>query len=62
MCIRDSSERLLAERLPQLMEAQDILIMTTHSAIMLGVAQRVIAIDAGKVVADGPRDKLVRVG
>ncbi|MGB2831423.1 MAG: ATP-binding cassette domain-containing protein [Methylotenera sp.] len=56
------SERLLAERLPQLMEAQDILIMTTHSAIMLGVAQRVIAIDAGKVVADGPRDKLVRVG
>jgi len=56
------SERLLADRLPQLLGAQDILIMTTHSAIMLGVAQRVIAMDAGKVVADGPREKLLRVG
>ena len=56
------SERLLADRLPQLLGAQDILIMTTHSAIMLGLAQRVIAMDAGKVVADGPREKLLRVG
>jgi ABC-type bacteriocin/lantibiotic exporter with double-glycine peptidase domain len=56
------SERLLAERLPQLLGKDDILMMTTHSAIMLNVAQRVIALDGGKVIADGARDKLVRVG
>ena len=55
------SERLLAERLPQLLGKDDILMMTTHSAIMLNVAQRVIALDGGKVIADGARDKLVRV-
>jgi ABC-type bacteriocin/lantibiotic exporter with double-glycine peptidase domain len=56
------SERLLAERLPKLLGADDVLIMTTHSAIMLGVAQRVIALDGGRIVADGLREKLVRVG
>lgn len=56
------SERLLAERLPQLLSRDDVLVMTTHSAIMLGVAQRVIALDGGRIVADGPREKLVRAG
>lgn len=55
------SERQLAERLPQLLNSQDILIMTTHSAIMLAMTQRVIALDGGRIIADGPRDKLVRV-
>lgn len=55
------SERLLAERLPQLLGKDDVLVMTTHSAVMLGVAQRVIALDGGRVIADGPREQLVRV-
>ncbi len=55
------SERLLAERLPKLLGTDNVLIMTTHSVIMLGVAQRVVALDGGRVVADGPREKLVRV-
>jgi ATP-binding cassette subfamily B protein/ATP-binding cassette subfamily C protein LapB len=55
------SERQLAERLPQLLNNKDILIMTTHSAIMLAMTQRVIALDGGRIIADGPRDKLVRV-
>jgi ATP-binding cassette subfamily B protein/ATP-binding cassette subfamily C protein LapB len=54
-------ERLLAERLPQLLGKDDVLIMTTHSAVMLAAAKRVIALDAGKVIADGDREKLVRV-
>ena len=53
------SERLLAERLPKLLDSSSILIMTTHSPIMLEVAQRIIALDGGRVVADGPREKLV---
>lgn len=56
------SERLLAERLPQLLGRDDVLIMTTHSAIMLNVAKRVIALDGGRVIADGDREKLVRTG
>ena len=55
------SERLLAERLPQLLGKDDILIMTTHSSIMLKVTQRVIALNEGKIIADGPTEKLVRV-
>lgn len=55
------SERMLAERLPQVLKESDILIMTTHSAIMLNVAKRVIALDAGRIIADGEREKLVRV-
>lgn len=54
------SERLLAERLPQLLNKDDLLIMTTHSAIMLTVARRVIALDAGRIVADGPKEKLLK--
>lgn len=55
------SERLLAERLPQLLSKEDVLIMTTHSAIMLSGIQRVIALDAGRIIADGARDKLLKV-
>jgi ATP-binding cassette subfamily B protein/ATP-binding cassette subfamily C protein LapB len=55
------SERMLAERLPQLLDNSGILIMTTHSAIMLETVKRVIALDGGRVVADGLREKLVTI-
>ena len=54
------SERLLAERLPKLLDTS-ILIMTTHSPIMLQTVQRIIALDGGKIVADGPREKLLKI-
>ncbi|MBV5340236.1 MAG: ATP-binding cassette domain-containing protein [Deltaproteobacteria bacterium] len=56
------SERMLAERLPKLLDSSSVLIMTTHSAIMLSTVQRVVALDGGRVVADGPREKLVTIG
>ncbi|MDH3997528.1 MAG: ATP-binding cassette domain-containing protein, partial [Desulfuromonadales bacterium] len=52
-------ERTLAERLPKLLDKKSVLIMTTHSPIMLAMAQRIIALDGGRIAADGPRDKLV---
>ncbi|HEY6871082.1 MAG TPA: ATP-binding cassette domain-containing protein [Geobacteraceae bacterium] len=55
------SERMLAERLPKLLGDSAVLIMTTHSPIMLQTVQRVIALDGGRVVADGPREKLVTI-
>jgi len=51
----------LAQRLPQLLGDETALIMTTHSVIMLGLARRVIAMDGGRLVADGPREKLVSI-
>ncbi|MBU0480776.1 MAG: ATP-binding cassette domain-containing protein [Proteobacteria bacterium] len=53
------SERLLAERLPKLLDRSAVLIMTTHSPVMLAMVRRIIALDGGRVVADGPREKLV---
>lgn len=55
------SERMLAERLPNLLDSAAVLIMTTHSPIMLQTVQRIIALDGGRVVADGPREKLVSI-
>ena len=55
------SERMLAERLPKLLDSSAVLIMTTHSAIMLETVQRIIALDGGRVVADGLREKLVSI-
>jgi ATP-binding cassette subfamily B protein/ATP-binding cassette subfamily C protein LapB len=55
------SERMLAERLPKLLDSSSVLIMTTHSPIMLQMAQRIIALDGGRMVADGPREKLVTI-
>jgi len=54
-------ERLLAERLPKLLDSSTVLIMTTHSPVMLQTVQRIIALDGGRLVADGPREKLVTI-
>lgn len=55
------SERALVERLPGFIGSNTLLIVTTHSAIMLSLVQRIIALDSGKIIADGPRDRLVKV-
>ncbi|NVO00625.1 MAG: ATP-binding cassette domain-containing protein [Geobacteraceae bacterium] len=54
-------EKMLAERLPRLLGGDSVLIMTTHSAIMLESIQRIIALDGGRLVADGPREKLLTI-
>lgn len=55
------SERMLAERLPKIVDSSAVIIMTTHSPIMLQTVQRIIALEGGRVVADGPREKLVSI-
>ncbi len=52
-------ESLLAQRLPQVV-GDGNLIMISHSAAMMSAVQRIIALDGGKVVADGPKEKLLR--
>ncbi|MES2552513.1 MAG: ATP-binding cassette domain-containing protein [Pseudomonadota bacterium] len=52
-------EALVAERLPQILEGATLL-MTTHSAVMMQVIDRIIGLDNGRVTADGPKEKLLR--
>ncbi|MCK5639706.1 MAG: ATP-binding cassette domain-containing protein, partial [Gammaproteobacteria bacterium] len=52
-------EQILAERLPKLLDSSTVLIMSSHSPVMLKMVQRIIALDGGRLVADGPREKLV---
>ena len=52
-------ERLLAQRINSLLAPQDVLIVTTHSAVMLGAVQRVVVLDSGRILADGLRERIV---
>ncbi|WP_158558855.1 peptidase domain-containing ABC transporter [Rhodoferax lacus] len=55
-------ERLLATHINRLLAPEDVLIMTTHSATMLAAVQRVVVLDGGRIIADGPREKIVQTG
>jgi ATP-binding cassette subfamily B protein/ATP-binding cassette subfamily C protein LapB len=52
-------ERLLAGHINTLLAPDDVLIMTTHSATMLAAVKRVVVLDGGRIIADGPREKIV---
>lgn len=54
------TERQLAERLPQVIAADSVLLMISHSALMLSLTPRVIVLDGSRIVADGERDRIVR--
>ena len=54
-----STERQLLERLTPILEGKT-LILITHRGTLLDLAHRVIAIDKGMIVADGPKDKLLK--
>lgn len=53
------SERLLVQRLATLQNVT--LVLVSHSARLLSLCSRVIALDRGRVVADGPTEQVVRV-
>ena len=53
------SERLLVQRLATLQNVT--LVLVSHSARLLALCSRVVALDRGRVVADGPTEQVVRV-
>ena len=53
-----SSEEQLKGRLRRFTE-QKTMIIVTHRLSLLDLSQRIIVVDGGLVVADGPRDKIV---
>jgi ATP-binding cassette subfamily C protein LapB len=52
------SERLLVARLAELKDVT--LLLVTHSSRMLGLTQRVIVLEQGRLVADGETTALVK--
>lgn len=53
-----SSEEQLKERLRRFTEHKTLVIVT-HRLSLLDLAHRIVVLDGGRVVADGPRDKVV---
>ncbi len=53
------SEELFKQRLKQVLEGKT-LILITHRASLLSLVERLIVVDAGKVVADGQKDKVLQ--
>lgn len=56
-----NAERQLIERLKPVI-GTSTLVVITHKATLLELVDRVIVLDQGKVVADGPRDKVLGAG
>ena len=55
-----ASERALVERLGKAFRPDQTLIITTHRMAMLALVDRLVVIDNGSVVADGPRDEVIK--
>ena len=55
----DAESGLAAERLRK-MAAHKTVLIVTHRNSLLDLATRVIVVDDGKIVADGPRDQVIQ--
>jgi len=53
------TEKLFIERLGLALSPEQTLIVSTHRTSMLRIVDRVIVVDNGRIVADGPRDKIL---
>ncbi len=54
-----STEALVTQRMQAFCQGKTVLLVT-HRTSMLSFVDRVIVIDQGKVVADGPRDRIMQ--
>ncbi len=55
----DRTISLLIDRLRQDI-VDKTLVLVTHKAVLLNLIERLIVIDAGRIVADGPRDEILK--
>lgn len=56
------AENRLVERLAGFLDARQTLILVSHRRAALSLTDRLIVMDAGRIVSDGHRDALVRAG
>jgi ATP-binding cassette subfamily C protein LapB len=54
----NSTERLVKEKLRGFAEGRTMLVVT-HRNALLDLVDRIIVVDAGRIVADGPRDSVI---
>lgn len=55
----NQTEKLFVERLAQSLTPDQTLVISTHRPALFSVCNRIIVLDNGKVVADGPRDQII---
>ena len=53
------TERLFISRLGAALQPDQTLIVSTHRHAMLAIVDRLIVIDQGRIIADGPRDRIL---
>lgn len=53
------TERLFIEHLATALPADQTLVVSTHRNAMLAIVDRLIVIDQGRIIADGPRDTVL---
>jgi ATP-binding cassette subfamily C protein LapB len=54
-----ASERLLIQRLKTAFRPDQTVIVTTHRYNVLALVDRLVVIDSGRIVADGPREEIL---
>jgi ATP-binding cassette subfamily C protein LapB len=53
------TEKLFVERLSQSLTPGQTLLISTHRPALFAVCDRLIVLDNGRIVADGPRDQVI---
>ena len=53
------TERLFIDRLNKAIKPDQTLVVSTHRNAMLAIVDRLIVIDQGRIIADGPRDQIL---
>ncbi len=53
------TEKLVVERLSHSLTAEQTLVISTHRPALFSICNRVIVLDNGRIVADGPRDEII---
>ena len=55
-----ASERLLIKQLKQAFDENTTLVISTHRYSMLEIVDRLIVVEQGRIVADGPKEQVIR--
>jgi ATP-binding cassette subfamily C protein LapB len=53
------TEKLFVERLSQSLTPDQTLVISTHRPALFALCNRLIVIDKGRIVADGPKDEII---
>jgi ATP-binding cassette subfamily C protein LapB len=53
------TEKLFVERLSQSLTPSQTLIISTHRPALFAICDRLVVLDSGRIVADGPRDQIL---